>query len=198
MLGWGHEPHFEDCRDALIDLLEDEQMDARLDDDRTCPIDDGTCPIAVEDSREKLEADVYRAADEMEKFTYGEKFINTNKILRWLDRQEAITEREHPGLTISDDESLINWHGKNYLLQSRVLNAERERDEFSLKLKHEMELNRDNRSAHDLERIQELEHERDKAEARVAELESTISALKELLLEVPVDSIAASKLEGGL
>jgi hypothetical protein len=150
------------------------------------------------DSREKLEADVYRAADEMEKFTYGERFINTHKILRWLDRQEAITEREHPGLTISDDESLINWHGKNYLLQSRVLNAERERDEFSLKLKHEMELNRDNRSAHDLERIQELEHERDKAEARVAELEAAISALKELLLEVPVDSIAASKLEGGL
>jgi hypothetical protein len=188
----------DELRDALIYLLADEPMDARQDNDETCPIDDVTSPIAGEDSREKLEADVYRAADEMEKFTYGEKFINTNKILRWLDRQEAITEREHPGLTISDDESLINWHGKNYLLQSRVLNAERERDEFSLKLKHEMELNRDNRSAHDLERIQELEHVRDKAEARVAELESTISALRELLLEVPVDSIAASKLEGGL
>ena len=46
------------------------------------------------DSREKLEADVYRAAEEMEEFTHGEKFINTNKILRWLDRQASITERE--------------------------------------------------------------------------------------------------------
>ena len=46
------------------------------------------------DTREKLEADVYRAADEMEEFTYGEKFINTNKILRWLDRQAAITRKE--------------------------------------------------------------------------------------------------------
>ena len=30
----------------------------------------------------------------MEEFTHGEKFINTNKILRWLDRQAAKTERE--------------------------------------------------------------------------------------------------------
>lgn len=81
----------------------------------------------------------------------------TDGIRELLDRQAAITEREHPGLTISDDESLINWHGKNYLLQSRVLNAERERDEFSLKLKHEMELNRDNRNALDLERIAEMQ-----------------------------------------
>lgn len=27
MLGWGHEPHFEDCRDALIDLLEDDGVE---------------------------------------------------------------------------------------------------------------------------------------------------------------------------
>lgn len=81
----------------------------------------------------------------------------TDGIRELLDRQAAITEREHPGLTISDDESLINWHGKNYLLQSKVLNAERERDEFSLKLKHEMELNRNNRNALDLERIAEMQ-----------------------------------------
>ena len=47
------------------------------------------------DSREKLEADIYRAADEMEKFTHGEQFINVNKILRWLDRQAAITAQEY-------------------------------------------------------------------------------------------------------
>lgn len=54
--------------------------------------DDADCESC--DSREKLEADVYKAAEEMEEFTHGEKFINTNKILRWLDRQASITERE--------------------------------------------------------------------------------------------------------
>ena len=46
-----------------------------------------------EDSREKLEADVYRAADEMDRFYCGGKFIDTRKIIGWLDRQAAITER---------------------------------------------------------------------------------------------------------
>lgn len=44
-----------------------------------------------DDSREKLEADVRRATEDMERFSYGERFINTNLILRWLDRQAAIT-----------------------------------------------------------------------------------------------------------
>ena len=105
------------------------------------------------DSRERLEADA---------FAYLQTaYITYPQIIELLDRQAAITEREHPGLTISDDESLINWRGRNYLPQSRVLNAERERDEFSLKLKHEMELNLNNRNAHDLERIDELTAERD-------------------------------------
>lgn len=63
----------------------------------SCDYKDGELTIDgayFADSREKLEADIHRAADEMEEFTYGEKFINTNKILRWLDRQAAITERE--------------------------------------------------------------------------------------------------------
>lgn len=43
VVGFGHEPHTgEQWRDALIDLLEDEPMDARRDNDGTCPIDDGT------------------------------------------------------------------------------------------------------------------------------------------------------------
>jgi hypothetical protein len=162
MLNWGHEPHTgDDSRFALIDLLTDEPMDAQQDNDRTCPIDDGTSPIAGEDSREKLEADVYRAADEMEKFTYGERFINTHKILRWLDRQAEITKREcdRPNWEYCDTcETLATLRGV----------------------------------------ARQFRDERDKAEARVAELEAAISALKELLLEVPVDSIAASKLEGGL
>lgn len=46
------------------------------------------------DSREKLEEGVYRAADEMDRFYCGGKFIDTRKIIGWLDRQAAITERE--------------------------------------------------------------------------------------------------------
>lgn len=46
------------------------------------------------DTREQLEADVYRAADELDAFYCGERFINTRKIIGWLDRQAAITERE--------------------------------------------------------------------------------------------------------
>ena len=46
------------------------------------------------DSRERLEADVYRAAEEMDRFYCGEKFIDTRKIIGWLDRQAAITRDE--------------------------------------------------------------------------------------------------------
>lgn len=45
------------------------------------------------DTREKLEADVYQAADELDRFYCGEKFIDTRKIIGWLDRQAAITKR---------------------------------------------------------------------------------------------------------
>ena len=126
-----------------------------------------------DDSRERLEADVRQyliRPTTLIDCTYDD-------VMRWLNRQAAITEREHPGLTVSDDESLINWHGRNYLLQSMVLNAERERDEFSLKLKHEMELNRDNRNAHDLERIDELQAENDGLKARVESLRSKLSKM---------------------
>ena len=132
-------------RERVADLLTDDDSTISEDESTTESLSDGA------DSREKLEADVRSSLG-----------FTTKDVIEWLDRQAAITEREHPGLTISDDESLINWHGRNYLLQSRVLNAERERDEFSLKLKHEMELNRDNRNAHDLERIAELTAEVDK------------------------------------
>ena len=62
MLGWGHEPHYDDCRDALIDLLTDEPCTFQAEkvqgsDDQpegdgtsngtgngTRPIDNGTCP----------------------------------------------------------------------------------------------------------------------------------------------------------
>lgn len=124
----------------------------------------------MSDSREKLEADVLKYYTHTtstlmwpDDANIKTKWVSVSMgtVLEWLDRQEAITKHAHPGLTISEDESLINWHGKNYLLQSRVLNAERERDEFSLKLKHEMELNRDNRNALDLERIADLQQQVD-------------------------------------
>jgi hypothetical protein len=129
ILNWGHEPHTgDDSRFALIDLLTDEPMDARLDDDRTCPIDDGTSPIAGEDSREKLEADVYRAADEMEKFTYGERFINTHKILRWLDRQAEITKREcgRPSLEYCKTCEKVSRMEKEIARQKKVMMTQAE------------------------------------------------------------------------
>lgn len=49
---------------------------------------------ALSDSRERLEADVYQAAEEMDRFYCGEKFIDTRKIIAWLNRQAAITEHE--------------------------------------------------------------------------------------------------------
>ena len=116
-----------------------------------------------QDSREKLLEDANAVAIDYwdKKRTWGEANDLKREIIALLDRQAAIIEREHPGLTVSEDESLINWRGENYLLQSRALNAERERDEFSLKLKHEMELNRDNRNALDLERIADLQQQAD-------------------------------------
>ena len=48
----------------------------------------------TDDTRERLEADIHHAADEMDRFYCGERFINTHKIIGWLDRQAAITERE--------------------------------------------------------------------------------------------------------
>ena len=131
---------------------------------------------AFSDSREQLEADVREWVDDIG--WLSDKETQVADFIAWLDRQAVITEREHPGLTISDDESLINWHGKNYLLQSRVLNAERERDEFSLKLKHEMELNRDNRNALDLERIAELQAEINRLQRRNDELRTSYDKLK--------------------
>lgn len=46
------------------------------------------------DTREQLEADVYRAADKLDAFYCGERFLDTRKIIGWLDRQAAITEQE--------------------------------------------------------------------------------------------------------
>lgn len=48
----------------------------------------------LSDTREQLEADVYRVADELDAFYCGERFLDTRKIIGWLDRQAAITERE--------------------------------------------------------------------------------------------------------
>lgn len=77
-----------------------------------------------DDSREKLEADVYRAADEMDRFYCGEKFIDTRKIIGWLDRQAAITEREC---------RKPNWSYCETCEALEKLTAERERyrDKFS-------------------------------------------------------------------
>ena len=77
-----------------------------------------------EDSRERLEADIYRAADEMEKFTHGEQFINVNKILRWLDRQAAITAEETSNA----------WEEYRDATQREIAELTAERDELQAKV----------------------------------------------------------------
>ena len=79
--------------DKLIYLLTDDPND---DSAPEKVVNGGAADVTTEscDSREKLEADVYQAADEMDRFYCGEKFIDTRKIIGWLDSQAAITERE--------------------------------------------------------------------------------------------------------
>lgn len=112
MLGWGHEPHFEDCRDALIDLLTDNDAHSTTGNmteqpkslsglygilgDEKLP----ETPVFAEnpqkspekgrendqvDSREKLEADIKR---------YLSQAGSHGMVCGWLNRQAAITERE--------------------------------------------------------------------------------------------------------
>ena len=91
------------------------------------------------DSREKLEVDLKTRLYEFGGYCFTSRETHTDNVdtffddfVSLLDRQGAITEREHPGLTISDDESLINWRGENYVRQSALgdgkLTAEQVRD----------------------------------------------------------------------
>ncbi|MBQ9020576.1 MAG: hypothetical protein IJ113_00975 [Eggerthellaceae bacterium] len=79
-----------------------------------------------QDTREKLEEDIRRAADEMEKFTFGERFIDTHKIIRWLDRQAAITERE--AIERWDDKALAMYYAALDRAHSNEIEAEIERE----------------------------------------------------------------------
>ena len=90
------------------------------------------------DTREKLEADVYRAAEELDAHYNGEKFINTHKIIRWLDRQAAITRAEMQGCPGYDaDRHYCKYHANDFDLtleqvcdlKREVSRLERERDE---------------------------------------------------------------------
>ena len=95
--------------------------------------DDADCESC--DSREKLEADVYKAAEEMEEFTHGEKFINTNKILRWLDRQAAITANEVARERYDMERDLIaerdEWKTKCETREVAYKQADAERKRYS-------------------------------------------------------------------
>lgn len=97
MLGWGHEPHFEDSRDALIDLLTDEEprkfgvtaeqmAKASADYFDKLPSVNGKKVDSPQDSRERLEAEI--------RYEYNGRIEwEADQIIGWLDRQAAITER---------------------------------------------------------------------------------------------------------
>lgn len=109
------------------------------------------------DSREKLEADVYRAADEMEEFTHGEKFINTNKILRWLDRQAAITEREFWECYANGNQ----WEAHQYETRCMELTAERDALARDLAECDESRIEFRDQRDHAEEMLAQMEKERD-------------------------------------
>ena len=88
------------------------------------------------DTREMLEADIHRAADEMDKFTHGERFINTHKIMRWLDRQAAITRAEVDEMRDCADCS----EGMLANMQQQVDSLTAERDHFRKHVNHLMAL----------------------------------------------------------
>ena len=127
MLGWGHEPHFEDSRDALIDLLTD-------DDCGTAEAE--TSQVPGHDTREKLEADIRRTY-----WCLSEQEIEP--VFGWLDRQAAIVEREVLCQPDERDEQIAeltserdNWancydmavkRGQNLLSKIDELTAERDK-----------------------------------------------------------------------
>ena len=80
-----------------------------------------------EDSREKLEADVYKAAEELDNLYNGERFINTRKIIGWLDRQAAITAEETSGA----------WEEYRDATQREIAELTAERDELKEQLRIE-------------------------------------------------------------
>lgn len=101
MLGWGHEPHFENCRDALIDLLTDDDDCVRSEPGMSENLgsDMGTSEVfngkgSKVDSREKLEADVRSKVVYSPMVDKGTDAIvaSVGDAIGWLDRQAAITE----------------------------------------------------------------------------------------------------------
>lgn len=109
------------------------------------------------DSREKLEADVYKAAEDMEMFYNGERFIDTRKIIGWLDRQAAITSHQwesyHNGMmcewmaktdelqAITDERwnKYIAEHLRADTLADDLLTANRQREQYRKKLSNVMD-----------------------------------------------------------
>lgn len=132
ILGWGHEPHFEDCRDALIDLLTDgscgqdadqgiraeapvrenlhdssketQKPRSREADSGNVSDSDGENLHVEQDTREKLEADASSFCDAFtdERIYQGLPTEAYTSLIKLLDRQAAITERECIDKRIAD------------------------------------------------------------------------------------------------
>lgn len=134
--------------DANDDLAPENDVSAK---DMDANDENATCNNSGEnvthDSREKLEADVRRAAEEMERFSFGERFINTNLILRWLDRQAAITRKTEQAAWIQQANGLIHEANaerdelKSYVEDATADYAKlvKERDELKAKV-HDLQI----------------------------------------------------------
>lgn len=101
-----------DKRDALIDLLTDDNSTTQEDDSTTELVSDEA------DSREKLEADV------LEMVKKG--FITYETLIEWLDRQAAITERECLVKSVQGADAILIAECAELQAQVDELTAERD------------------------------------------------------------------------
>ena len=126
----------------------------------------------VGDTRENLEADAEEFVRKTWSLGRANEVYRSDAIIPLLDRQAAITEREVA-------RNAEHYYGaKVDEMQAELKNAERERDEFSAKLRHEMELNEQHRNAHDAERIAELQAELDELQAKLRAAEKSLDHWK--------------------
>lgn len=155
MLGWGHEPHFEDSRDALIDLLTDDcgpcyscaklaelraennALRVRVDEleaDVSQAVEDTAERVTNQgemlDTREKLEADCEKLIGNIQRRIFSGRDAGALRcqLKELLDRQAAITkrEREQHWLEIVGASANCNLELTNQIAELREDVAERD------------------------------------------------------------------------
>jgi hypothetical protein len=117
---WLTEPHMDDCgqNSDMPDACEDTDSAVCV---QKCP----------NDSREKLENDVWSGCDHLTMLERGTVLVNVpwGRLLGWLDRQAEITKREW-----CDEQGFWNCAEDAVMLSAQVVQLIHERDELQSKL----------------------------------------------------------------